>query len=218
MYYYKRKYNLWVAQEHSHMFRNIFFVFVFLFVALSVAPFSYGATDTVSTSVDVVMVVNIGVTPETIDFGALTPGTPVTSTSGVVITVSTSAENGYLLGIQDDIAGTGSALLHTDGATRIADYLGTIATPTLWSGTGLGMSVYMADTDKEVKWGTGTTYNDPNNKYAGIPELFSTFHSSPGYKAGPDQTGIGFKMDAPNDQKVGNYSGNVIITATAIIL
>lgn len=200
------------------MTRNVLFVFIFCCVALSVASLGYAATNTVSASVDVVTTVNIGVAPSAVDFGALTPGVPVTGASGIVIMVNTSAENGYLLGIQDGVAGTGSALLHTDASTRIADYASTIATPTLWSGTGLGMSVYMADTEKEAKWGTGSTYNDPNNKYAGIPELFSTFHSSPGYKTGPDRTGVAFKLDVPNNQKIGSYSGDIVITATAIIL
>lgn len=175
------------------------------------------ATDTVTLDTTVSTTLTLGISPGSISLGNLVPGTPVVGASGVVITVNTSADSGYLLGVSDGVTGSNSALLHTDATTRIADYAGTIATPTAWVGTGLGLTVYAADTNKEVKWGTGTTYNDANNNYAGVPETTTTFHSSPGFKVGDDTTSIGFKVDVPNDQKTGDYSGNVTITATAVV-
>lgn len=175
------------------------------------------ATDAASLDTTVSTTLTLGVSPGSISLGNLIPGTPVVGASGVVITVNTSADSGYLLGVSDGVTGSDSALLHTDTTTRIADYAGTIAIPTTWTGTGLGFTVYAADTNKEAKWGTGTTYNDANNNYAGVPETTTTFHSSPGFKAVDDTTSVGFKVDVPNSQKTGNYSGNVTITATAVV-
>jgi len=42
-------------------------------------------------------------------------------------------------------------------------------------------------------------------------------HTSSGYKSGDDITGIAFILDVPPNQKTGNYSGSVTITATAVV-
>jgi hypothetical protein len=153
----------------------------------------------------------------TVTFGNLTPGTPICYSTGTVASVTTNATNGYTIGLSDGVAGTNSALLHTDTTTRIADYAGTIDTPTSWTGTGLGVGLYAADTNKESKWGTGTTVCDSNNKYAGIPQSTTTAHSAPGYKSGADTSSWSFKVDVPNTQKAGSYSGTVTFTATAVL-
>jgi len=118
------------------------------------------------------------------------------------------------LKISDSVAGSDSALLHTDTATRIADYAGTIAVPTSWTGTGLGICVYAADTSKEAKWGTGTTETDSNNKYAGIPQTATEIHNV-GSAVTNDDTSIGYKLNVPTSQKTGAYSGVVTYTAVA---
>lgn len=175
------------------------------------------ATDTAALDTTVSTTLTLGLSSNAMNFGNLSPGTPLKGTGGIIATVNTSAADGYLLGISDGIPAPDSCLVHTDGVTYIEDYLGTITTPTLWSGTGLGFTVYAADTNKEAKWGTGTTYNDSNNKYAGVPQTTTTFHSSPSYKAVDDTTSFAFELDAPNDQKTGNYSGDITITATAVV-
>jgi len=157
---------------------------------------------------------SLSVDSGTINFGNLTPGTPLVDTT--VTTVTTNYPNGYVLQIHDGVSGSNSALKHSDLVTYIADYLGTIETPTLWSGTGLGICVYAA-TNKESKWGTGTTESDPNNKYAGIPETATTIHTKPGSPTSGDNTSIGYKLDVPNTQKSGSYSGDVTYTATGVL-
>jgi len=152
----------------------------------------------------------------TIAFGNLTPGTPICAGS-TVASVTTNATNGYTVGLSDGAVGTGSALLHTDMTTRIADYAGTIADPTLWTGTGLGISCYAADTSKEAAWGTGTTLCDANNEYAGVPETATTAHTVTGYHELVDTSSWSWEIDVPNSQKIGAYSGNVTFTATAVL-
>ena len=77
--------------------------------------------------------------------------------------------------------------------------------------------MFAATTSKESAWGTGTTYNDANNKYAGVPQNATTGHTVTGYHAGTDTSSWSFKIDVPNSQKTGNYSGSVTFTATAVV-
>lgn len=149
-----------------------------------------------------------------INFGNLTPGTPVTGASGTAISIETSSELGYSLAINDGVVSPNSALLHSDTTTRIAKYAGTIGVPTTWTGNGLGFSLY-SGSSKDAKWGTGTTYNDANNKYAGVTQNATIIMSTTSYNASPDVSYVGWKLDVPNDQKTGAYSGTVTFTATA---
>jgi hypothetical protein len=179
------------------------------------------ATDAVSLSADVQVALSLDLSSGTYNFGNLTAGTPGFGSGGIIASVTTSASDGYNLGISDGVSSSNSALLHTDTVTRIPDASASIASPGLWvSGTtkGLGVTVFSADTSKESKWGTGTTYNDGNNKYAGVPENVTTIHTSSGYKAGVDTTGLAFVVDVTADQLSGVYSGDVVITATAVLL
>lgn len=174
---------------------------------------------TLSTNVQTSLSLNLG--SGAYPFGNLTAGTPKFGSAGITASVTTNASNGYTLGISDGVSGSDSALLHTDATTRIADAVATIASPAAWvSGTtkGLGVTVFAADTTKEAKWGTGTTYNDPNNKYAGVPETTATIHTSAAYKTGVDTTDLAFVVDVQADQKAGAYSGNATITATAVLI
>ena len=156
--------------------------------------------------------ITLTVDSPTKSLGNVTPGTPVTATT--ITTVTTNNANGYSLKISDSVAGSDSALLHTDTTTRIADYAGTIASPTSWSGTGLGICVYAADTNKEAKWGTGTTETDSNNKYAGIPQTATEIHNV-GSAVTNNNTSIGYKLNVASNQKTGVYSGVVTYTAVA---
>lgn len=174
----------------------------------------------VSMTTNVQNVLDISLSSASINFGSLVPGTPVKGSGGIDIDVTTSSADGYNLSICDTIVGSDSALLHTDTTTRIPDFSSLIASPSLWNtGTsvGLGFGVYAADTSKEVKWGTGTTYDHASNQYAGVPENSTIFHASTGYKEGADTTSLAFILDVSNSQKTGSYTGQVVITATAII-
>jgi len=193
-------------------------VFVLLVLGLNYFPYG-GVADTdivnLSTNVQNAMVFSI-TTGDTVAFGDLTPGTPIAApATGTIASVTTNAANGYTLGVHDSIAGSDSCLVNA--GTYIADYAGTIATPTTWVNTGLGITLYAADTNKEAKWGTGTTYDDANNKYAGVPETVTTAHTVTGYHSGADTSSWAFKLDTPASQKTGAYSGSITFTATAVL-
>lgn len=177
------------------------------------------ATSNVTFGVTVAEYLSFSITSgSAVDFDTLSPGTPAKGpATGTVCSVTTNAANGYTIAVSDGVAGTDSALLHTDTTTRITDYAGTIETPTSWTGTGLGITLFSADTNKEVKWGTGTTYDDTNNKYAGIPQAATVAHTVTGFVNGADTSSWAFQLDTPNDQKTGDYAGTMTFTATAVL-
>lgn len=165
--------------------------------------------------------ISLFIAPDSIDFGSFIPGTEVRGGSGLDLDVTTNSALGYSLGVNDSVAGSNSALLHTDGIKRIPDFSSLISNPTVWnSGTskGLGLTVYGANTTKEAKWGTGNAYNDINNAYAGVPELLQEIHNVGVPMNGSDHTFVGLILDAPTGQKPGNYSGDITFTATANFL
>lgn len=136
------------------------------------------------------------------DLGTVTAGTPNTATT--TATVITDSAGGYDLLIKED-----HELTHTvHSAITIPDYIGTIATPTAWSGVGLGFTV-SGGTGVATKWGTS-----PNNNYAGIPTVDTIFHEKSGYTSGGDNTSIEYKIDVAGTQRSGVYTN--IITYTAI--
>lgn len=151
----------------------------------------------------------------TVSFGDYNTSGPA-KTASTIATVTTNYPSGYVLQISDGVPGNNSALLNADGITRIIDYSGTIAAPTAWSSTGLGFCVFAA-TAKDVKWGTGTTASDANNRYAGIPEAATTINTKVGSPTVNDQTSVGYKLDVTNAQKDGAYNGNVTYTATGVL-
>ena len=179
----------------------------------------------VTLSTTVLSYLNFGVTAGgTVAFGSLTPLTPIAGpATGTVASVTTNSANGYTIGVSDGIAAANSSLVHTDTTTYITDATnsGTLASPALWvngTTTGLGITLYAADTSKNTTtWGAGTTYNDPLNKYAAIPQNATTGYTVTGYHAGADTSSWAFKLDVPNTQKTGSYSGTVTFTATAVL-
>jgi len=153
------------------------------------------------------------------NFGTIISGIPNRCQSGFDVLVRTNSSFGYYLGIQDNISGDNSAMVHTDGSTRIPDFAADIASPDFFNNDdeGVGITVYEADTNKENKWGDGSTFNSLFNKYAGIPELLEVIHTSPGYKSGFDSTSLGFVLGVGQDQKDGSYEGDVTVTSVVMI-
>ena len=197
---------------------SVLVVFYFMFFLSNKTPTVEAATDTVGLSTAVQEYMSFSISAgSTVAFGNLTPGTPICSTTESVASVTTNASNGYTIGLSDAIAASNSALLHTDTTTYIADYAGTIATPTSWTGTGVGLTMFAADTNKEAAWGTGTTVCDVNNKYAGVPQSATTGHTVTAYDSNGDTSTWAWKVDVANTQKTGSYSGNVTFTATAVL-
>jgi hypothetical protein len=137
------------------------------------------------------------------DLGSLLPGSPITGQT--TATVTTDSWNGYSLNISKN-----HKMRHTDNVTEIADVNGTIATPLLWQAPdnmGFGFTI-ISGTNVDAKWGSSSNY-----KYAAFPDLTTTFHSKTGYKAGGDDTVIGYKVDTVTSQKSGAYSCAVTYTA-----
>lgn len=181
---------------------------------------SEAATHDVTLTTTVLQYLTFDITAggETVAFGNLTPGTPIKAPAAAVIAnVTTNAANGYTLGLSDGIAATDSSMVHTDTTTHIADYAGTIATPTSWTGTGVGITCFAGDHKVTGTWGTGTTYADTNNKYAGIPQTATTAYTATGFTVASDPSSWAFEIDVPNTQKTGAYSGNITFTATAVL-
>ncbi len=136
------------------------------------------------------------------NLGSVTAGTPITATT--TASVTTDSWGGYDLYVVED-----NNLKHTDGATTIASYACSIASPCVWSGTGLGFTIN-SGTSVEAKWGTNPNYN-----YAAITTSSTLFHTKPGYKSGIDTTVIGYKLNVSSTQKSGNYSNVLTYMAMA---
>lgn len=153
------------------------------------AGFWYMVNNTLSLVVD----------SNTEDLGTVVASTP--NTGSTTATVTTDAWGGYDLLISQD-----HDMMHADSDT-ISAYAGTIASPTAWSGTGLGFTV-ASGTGVDAKWGTSPNYN-----YAGIPGSDTIFHEKAGYTSGGDDTVVEYKIDVPPTQKSGTYTNTVTYTA-----
>ncbi len=144
--------------------------------------------------------VHFSVDSATVNFGTLTPGTPVTGSSA--LSVTTDAWNGYTLTIEQN-----HNMRHANGTDEIAPHAGTIGAPLVWSAPnnmGLGFTV-SAGTQVESKWGGGT-------KYAAIPDSATAFHTKVGYRSSADVTTVGYKLDVPGTQRSGHYENIVTFT------
>jgi hypothetical protein len=139
------------------------------------------------------------------DLGTVVAGTP--NTGNTTVTVTTDAPGGYDLLISQD-----NDMTHTgDGTTTITGFSGTIGSPAVWSGTGLGFTV-LSGAGVDVKWGTS-----PNNNYASIPGTDTIFHEKSGYTSGGDDTVVEYKVDVAGSQKSGTYTNTVTYTAISKI-
>jgi hypothetical protein len=84
-----------------------------------------------------------------------------------------------------------------------------------WSGTGLGFTVFSSTATKNTTWwGTGTTKDDANNKYAGFPTSAQTIMAQDFYTSGDTTTSVGYKLDVPPGQLPGDYDGIIVYTVT----
>lgn len=194
--------------------------FVMNFFKLGPVENSEAATSgTATLTATVLQYLTYSATGTTVAFGNLTPGTPIPApAAGTVVSITTNAANGYTIGVSDGVASTNSSMVHTDTTTYITDIAAAIAAPATWTGTGVGITLFAAETGKNTTtWGAGTTYNDALNKYAAVPETATVAHTAAGYKAGADTSSWAFKIDVPNTQKTGAYSGNVTFSATAVL-
>ena len=190
-------------------------------LSLSLSPVAFAAT--ASDQVNLQVNVNENMTlacgaDVTINEGApgITAATP--ESASTTCTITTNDEDGYDLSVINDFA-AGTVLRNANGTGanfEIADYAGTIAAPTTWTGTGFGFSVYNAP-DKEIAWGTGTTCHDALNAYAAFPDAATTITSTPDYSPTATTVDICYRVDVPSTQASGLYTGSVTYTATGIL-
>ena len=190
--------------------------FAFKPFSAQAVPIEHGVT--LSTTVLTYLAFDI-TTGDTIPLSNLTPGTPICSATSSIASVATNAANGYTIGLSDG-SDTNSAL--HQGATYIPDMTdGTIDTPVVWGSPptfyGLGVGLWAADTNKENKWGAGTTVCHASNKYAAIPSGATTAHTVTGVVSGTDTSSWSWKIDVLNTQKTGLYGGDVTFTVTAVL-
>lgn len=155
---------------------------------------------------------------DTAALGNLTPATPVGATTDCVVT--TNANGGYVLKVKRDDSDTTIDKIG-EATTNITDKTawdptansgaGNAAT---YSGTGLGFGVYASTATKSTTWwGTGTTYTDANNKYAGFPTAYATIMSHTSYSATSTTTSVAYRLDVGGTQKSGDYDGTITYQA-----
>ncbi len=172
-------------------------------------------TEQVTLQVTVNEVLVLDVDSATVDMGSITPGTPVTGST--VATVTTNANGGYVLKVKRDDADTtmDHTVLPSFNITDKTAWDGS-SSATSWSGTGLGFSVYASTASKNTTWwGTGTTCDDANNKYAGFPSSYTTIMDHGSYSASSTTTSICYKLDVPSTQRSGAYDGTITYQATS---
>lgn len=147
-------------------------------------------------------VISLTLDSGSVDLGALNPGTPITGTT--TSTVRTDSSAGYTIAIQK-----AALMRHSDAVTTIPDWTGTIATPTTFTGVGLGFTI-SAGTSVDSKWSSGT-------KFAAIPTgTPSVFHSVISSISTGNTTTVTYTLDSVASQKVGSYATSVAYRATAL--
>lgn len=180
------------------------------------------ATDTeqVTLQTTVAQTISLNVDSATSNLGTLTPGTPVSSST--ICTVTTNAESGYDLQVKRDDADT-TMDRTTEAATNIVDKTAWDSTAntgdgnaTVYSGTGLGFSVYASTATKSATWwGTGTSCHDANSKYAGFPTAYDTIMDHDAYSSGSTTASVCYRLDVASTQKSGAYDGTITYQATS---
>ncbi len=198
---------------------KLIFICLNIIWLLSTTMPSYAAQSSgdINLSTDIQSTLNLDLGIHQYTLGELTSGRPKKGDGGIIISVTTNTPNGYAISIQDNIPGNNSSMINDDHQAQIPDFSATIDNPQKWQmgdSVGVGFTLYSADTSKENKWGTGNTFNDLNNNYAGIPENSIPFHVSQYYKRGTDHSAISFSVDVSPDQKPGHYSGSVTVSVT----
>ena len=174
-------------------------------------------TDGVTLQTDVQEVITLDCGSATVNLGNLTPGTPVTGSS--VCTATTNANGGYNLAVRKDDATDTTMDKNTEAAVNIADLTAwdptDLGNAAVWSGTGLGFTVFESTATKNTDWwGTGSTVTDAANKYAGFNAAQTDIMRHTAYADLATTTTIGYKLDVPSTQKSGAYSGAITYQAT----
>jgi hypothetical protein len=169
----------------------------------------------INLNTDIQEIISLDCNGAIVNLGNLTPGTPVTGSS--ICTSTTNANGGYILSVKKD--STTTLQKNTELTTTIPDK--TAWDPTgngnaqIYSGTGLGFTVYDSTATKnQTWWGTGTTVTDANNKYAGFDPNQTDIMQHTAYSDVSTTASIGYKLDVEPTQKSGAYSGSITYQVT----
>jgi len=195
-----------------HVSRFLFHVSGFTFQAPIVQAVGVGTSVTVEE-------IAFSIDSDTVNLGGITPGQgPVTGTS--VLTVSTGDTNGFSVQVKRNDSDT-TLDLDDDSSINISDR-------TAWDPTGNGNAAVWQSSDKELGFRVQKTDTDSGNynetwwgmddsdahaKFAGFPSssqavVYRTLASTP-----PTDSKVLYKLDVPNTQPTGDYSGGVTYTA-----
>lgn len=194
-----------------------FVVVVFLFMQ-AMETKSATSSDQVQLSVTIAQTVSLACGAD-VNLGTLTPGTPVSSST--TCTTTTNAESGYDLQVKRDDADT-TLDKADDATTNITDKTEWDSTANtgdgnaaVYSGTGLGFSVYASTATKDTTWwGTGSSCHDASNLYAGFPDAYETIMDHDSYSAASTTTSVCYRLDVASTQKSGSYNGTITYQAT----
>ena len=174
-------------------------------------------TNSQTLTTTVTPIISLSCNSTTINFGTLTPGTPLTQEN--TCTVTTNNTTGYTLALNR--TNIDATMTHTTTPTNTipdrTNWNTTTPNATTWqtTDTNLGFTVINSTATKnETWWGTGTSQEDTNNKYAGFPQTSQSIMQHNNYSATATETTIGYKLDAPSSQQAGTYQGTITIQAT----
>ena len=156
-----------------------------------------------------------------VNLGNVQAGSPITASTDVKVT--TDAPEAYSYNLTVNRVDSDTTLdLATNNTINISDKTSWDPTANsgngnalVWSGTGLGFSVFASSATKNTTWwGSGASKTDANNKYAGFPTTAKTIMNQAGYTSGETTTSIGYKLDVNSGQNAGYYDGIIVFTVT----
>ncbi len=158
-----------------------------------------------SSSATLLPSLTFSVDKDIITFENLNASNTYTDTSkSTTITTSTNASNGYMVSARS----TGAM---TDGSATIPNYLGTNASPSLWSGNGFGYTT----SDTNLAGGTPDRFTNGGQKYAGFTTDIQgdpvADHTGPvTTPISNEKFTINYKIQTDSTQKAAKYSTTVL--------
>lgn len=212
-----------ISQNQAFFHNWLFRLFLSLFLGLILFFNSPSVTKAVQIGTSVTVAeITFTLDSANVNLGAITPGLPVTATN--TLTVSTGNDSGFTIKVKRNDSDT-TLDLNDDASINIPDR--TAWNPTANSGNGnasvwqindrhLGFRVQKTDTDNgnysAAWWGSDDT--NTNAKFAGLPSSLTTIvNRSTEAPSGVDSVVL-YKLDTPNTQLTGIYSGEITYSAT----
>jgi hypothetical protein len=191
-------------------------------LSIPFTPFAKAQTSTPTLQVTVNSVLTLSVAVPTINFPALTPGTPVSVYSTSTVTTNNATGANFQL---NRTSNTSTLALGSDPTVTItdkADWVPGINTTTVgnaatYAAPGLAFRVSVATTSPCMQaatwWGT-----DGSAKYAGVASSSASnlkVANCGVYQSAGQVVSVSYILDVPTTQKTGAYTGTVTYTALA---